>query len=356
MSTTLQQQYQQKRKNDVQNKLKLINERLIESNVDYQVHLLLEALDENEYKQATEVINKLQEINNLAKSADLDLLSGAIETILKEINNFTGGSALDRMGSKISSLFSKAPKKNPILAGLGLVESLEQGFKILPTILKNNIPDIESNKDKQKMKLIDIVKDDDKLKKNIETNLAKGFVPKGTFGKLFGKIPGVDINKLMTDLMNANVSQLNEIAKVLNQGTTVAEIAPELAQPEKAGTGEEGASPGKDKEPKPEQKKQNMVLLQTAAKKAGISDGKALAALIDVLEYEQGSFESTLTIPTLQKLMNAKNIPDDQTDGFIRGLMTDFEADFKNKIKDAVDKELEKRQKEKEKKAGAPGA
>jgi len=342
---TLKQNYNSKKLNELKFKIKKAESIFLESNIDYQVDLLLEALDENEYKEATEVIGKLQKINDLAKKANLDLLSGAIDTIVKEINKFTGGNTLDRFKGKISSLFSKTPNKNPILAGLALIGSLEQGFKILPTILKNNITDIESNKEKKEMKLIDIVKDDDKLKKNIETNLAKGFVPTGTFGKIFGKIPGVDVNQLMVDLMNATVTQLNEIAKVLNDGPKTTDVDPALAVPEKAGSGEDkNKESNQAKEPGKAAGGKNKTVLvkatQDAAKKAGISDGKALSVLMKKMNYEIGSFEASLVLPALQELMAEKNIDDGQIDGFIRGLMTDFEKEYKNVVNKKIQDKL----------------
>jgi len=347
MPTTLQQQYQQKKIITVQNKLKSIDKRLIESNVDYQLHLLLEALDENEYKEATEVIEKLTKLNDIAKNAGMQKLPTAIDEVIKEINKFTGGSGLSRFKGKISSLFSKTPAKNPILAGLAMVGSLEAGFKILPNVLKNNIPDLEKDQAKQKQKLSDVVTDQ-KVKKNIVTNLTKAFIPAGTFGKLFGKIPGINNPaELVEDLFAATPLQLSEFSKVLNAGTTVTNIDPNLADPKKAGAPGEIGQKGEKTKPAPDQQKKNIQILQVAAQKAGISDGKALKALMDRLEYSEGSFEAALTVPTLQKLMNAKNIPDDQTDGFIRGLMTDFDSEFKKTIQTAIDKEIEKRKKEK---------
>jgi hypothetical protein len=346
--TTLKQHYQNKKITEVKSKLKLIDETL-KSSEEYQVAILLEALDADEYKQATEVIEKLQKISDTAKNAGMDLLTGAIDQIVKQINEFTGGGGLTRFKGNIASLFSKTPAKNPILAGLAMVGALEAGFKILPTILKNNIKDIEKDNEKQGMKLIELIQDDDKLKKNVENSLTKAFIPAGTFGKVFGKIPGIDTNKLVQDLFNATPVQLGEISKVLNSGTTVADVDPKLASPEEAG----GEAPSQDKqsggEPSKQQQQQNIKITQAAAQKAGISNGKALLSLFDELGFKLGTFEGNLVVPELQKLQRKFNIPDDQTDGFIRGLMVDFEKDFKVKLQDQIKKEVERLKKDQEK-------
>ena len=349
MQQTLKEKNKQKRILEVQNKLKKIDNRLMESSVNFQVDLLLEALDENEYKEATEVIDKLTKLGDIAKGAGMILLPSAIDNVVKEINGFTGGGGLSRFKGKVSSLFSKTPAKNPILAGLAMVGALEAGFKILPNILKNNIPDIEKDKDKQEQKLEDLASDE-KIKKNITDNLVKAFVPAGTFGKLFGKIPGINNTaELVADIFMATPKQLGELSKILDAGAKVAEIDPGLANPKEAGaaTGEE--KPGKSGEASPEQKKNNIKATQDAAKKAGINDGKALLALFDELGYKNDSFEASLVLPELQKLQRKYSIPDDQTDGFTRGLMVDFEKDFKAKLLVQVEKETERLKKEKEK-------
>ena len=231
MQQTLKEKNKQKRILEVQNKLKKIDNRLMESSVNFQVDLLLEALDENEYKEATEVIEKLKTLNDKAKEFKMENLATAIEVIIKNINEFTGGTALSRLGGKMSSLFSKTPAKNPILAGLAMVGTLETGFKLIPTILKNNIPDIEKDAAKQKQTIMDLIKDDKKLEKNVNDNLAKAFVPTGTFGKLFGKMPGLDMKLFMIDILGVTPEQLGVVSKILDTGAKVAEIDPKLADP-----------------------------------------------------------------------------------------------------------------------------
>ena len=352
----LKQRYEKKRLIEIKIKLKKIDEILIKDNIHREVSLLLEALDENEYKEATAVIDKLQKLKDIAKGANMVVLPRAIDTIVKEINSFTGGSGILRFKGKISSLFSKTPAKNPILAGLALAGALEAGFKILPAILKNNIPDIEKDKTKQKMPLGELIEAEDdvdkKLKKNIETNLIKAFVPSGTFGKIFGKLPGLDAAKLVEELFSATLLQLNEFSKVLMAGVTVGDIDPNLAIPEKAGT-----SADTSEKQTPDERKQNITIIQTAAKKAGISDGKALLNLFNKLGsgYEAGSEASTLVLSELLALQNTYQIDADQTEGFIRGLVVDFKQ-FKKEIDAKIKAALEKKNKEeKSKNPATPG-
>lgn len=352
MSKTLKENYQHKRILEVENKLKKIDAKLIEASVDYQAHLLLEALDENEYKEATEVIAKLQKINDLAKSSNLDLLSGAINTIVKEINSFTGGSDLTRFKGRISNLFSKTPAKNPILAGLAMVGALEMGFKQFPVILKNNIPEIETDKEKQGMKLIDIIKDDDALKKNVETNLLKAFVPSGTFGKIFGKIPGIDTKQLISDLMNATIVQLNDIAKVLNEGPKTTDIDPALANPKEAGGAAEAKPGEKPGELSPQEQKVQLVAVQNAAKDAGIKEEETVTRFLDnVMGWKEGikhPYSDTAIQVLKSYAYNKAKIAKGQLDGFVDGIAID-QNKVKKEIQALVDKaEAEKNKKEAE--------
>ena len=355
--TTLKRNYKLKKLNELKTKVKNVEGALLENNVDYQVEMLLEALDEKEYQEATEIIEKLTQINDLAKNAGMILLSGAIDEVIKEINNFTGGTGFSRFKGKMSSLFSKAPAKNPILGGLAMVSALDAGFKILPTVLKNNIPDIEKDKDKMKQTLRVLA--DEKVRKTIENNLVKAFIPAGTFGKIFKTIPGIDTPKLVADLFFATPGQLGEISKVLKTGTTSGNIDPNLTKPEVVSDKEGKAGEEKTNEPgkAPSEKIKSALTkaTQTAAKNAGISDGKALTALMKKMNYEVGSYEASLVIPTLQELMAEKNIDDEQTDGFVRGLMSDFEKEFKTEIQKKIDANLKKMKKEKEEKQKKQG-
>lgn len=364
MQQTLKEKNKQKRILEVQNKLKKIDNRLMESSVNFQVDLLLEALDENEYKEATEVIEKLKTLNDKAKEFKMENLATAIEVIIKNINEFTGGTALSRLGGKMSSLFSKTPAKNPILAGLAMVGTLETGFKLIPTILKNNIPDIEKDAAKQKQTIMDLIKDDKKLEKNVNDNLAKAFVPTGTFGKLFGKMPGLDMKLFMIDILGVTPEQLGVVSKILDTGAKVAEIDPKLADPKEAGGEAGGEAAGKSKTPTAQQQKQQIAAVATAAKDAGITEEETVVRFLsNVMGFKDG-IKNPYADTAIQVLKdfayNKSKIAKGQLDGFVDGLAIDqnmVKKQITDLIKIADEKKKEKRTKKtKDKPAAAAGA
>ena len=357
MQQTLKEKNKQKRILEVQNKLKKIDNRLMESSVNFQVDLLLEALDENEYKEATEVIEKLKTLNDKAKEFKMENLATAIEVIIKNINEFTGGTALSRLGGKMSSLFSKTPAKNPILAGLAMVGTLETGFKLIPTILKNNIPDIEKDAAKQKQTIMDLIKDDKKLEKNVNDNLAKAFVPTGTFGKLFGKMPGLDMKLFMIDILGVTPEQLGVVSKILDTGAKVAEIDPKIADPKEAG----GEAAGKSKTPTAQQQKQQIAAVATAAKDAGITEEETVVRFLsNVMDFKDG-IKNPYADTAIQVLKdfayNKSKIAKGQLDGFVDGLSIDH-IKVKKQILDLVKAEEKKKKEEAAAKAakGEPSA
>jgi len=359
MAKTLKEKYSSKKLDELSTKVRNAELALTEGNKDSHAKLLIEALDEDEYKKATEVIEKLKKLKDAAKDAEMDLLFGAIDAIIKEINKYTGGGDLARLGGKISSLFSKTPAKNPILAGLAMAEVLEKGFELLPTILKNNISDIETNKEKQKMSLDDAVKDDEALKKNILTNLEKAFVPSGKFGKVFGKIPGIDNKKLITDLMSATPEKLMGFKKLLEAGPQVDDLPVELTNPKEAGA---AVAAGKEGEKQtPEQEKQNVVLVQTAAKKAGIKEEETVTRfLINMMGFKEGIKHpyADTAIEVLKAYATGAKVADGQLDGFVDGLAIDKNKvvkDIKDRITAAEKEKADKAAKEAEKGGAAAG-
>jgi len=358
MSQTLKEKHQQRRILEVKNKLKKIDNRLMESNVNFQVHLLLEALDQNEYKEATEVIDKLTKLGDIAKGANMTLLTAAIDKVVKEINSFTGGGGLSRFKGKISSLFSKTPAKNPILAGLAMVGALEAGFKILPVVLKNNIPDIEKDKDKQDQTL-EALTSDAKIKKSITDNLVKAFVPAGTFGKLFGKIPGINNTaELVADIFMATPKQLGEFSKILGSGAKVTEIDPALAKPEEAGA-TSGEASGKPEAQSPEQQKQQIVAVSAAAKDAGIKEEETVVRFLsNVMGWKDGIKNpySDTAIQVLKDFAyNKAKVAKGQLDGFVDGLSIDSKK-VKLEIQALVNAAEKKKEEEAAKAAEKGGA
>lgn len=343
---TLKQEYKLKKLNELKRRVRKSELILIENDKDIQTSLLLEALDEDEYKKATEVIEKLRKISGVAKSLNLNILPKAIEDCVKDINTFAGGDFKTKAMGQLASLFSKsAPSSNPILKGLSFASALEAGFKSLQTVVKNNIKDIQNKMD---VSIISSSEEDPAIQKNISNALTKAFIPAGVFGKLFGKIPYIpDSKKLIEEIMTLTPDQINQIYEPLNSGTKAADVDQSItdedandAAAKKLGDkdGDEGGSedeaiatsPGI-----PQKGKAKVALVsatQKAAKSAGITDGEAMNSLMKELGYELGSFEGSLVAPAITELMADKNIDADQIDGFIKGMMTDFETEFKNDI------------------------
>lgn len=356
---TLKQIYDQRKLVEVKNKLQIIDENLIKNNPDYQLAILFEALDEKEYAEVTEVINKLNKINAIAKKGELDFLSGACDQVIKSINDYAGAGALGKLASKAKSLFSREPGKNPILAGLGMVETLEAGFKILPTIIKNNIPDVEKDAEMQKKKLSELIQDDDKIKKNVESALRKAFTPAGKFAKIFNqKLPGFDDPEfLMKDLLGATPLVLGEIANILRQGPPASEIDTDLANPEKAGEG--GGKPGeKQTELTPQQQKVQLVAVQNAAKDAGITEEETVTRFLStVMGWKEGVKHpySDTAIEVLKKYALNKKVAKGQLDGFVDGISVDSNK-VRKEIQTLVSQAEEKKAAEEAKKGAGKEA
>lgn len=369
--STLKESYRLKKINEISKRVKRADYVLNESNVSYHTRLLLEALDEDEYSKATATIEKLQGLSKAASDAGLKSISTAIDTSVKEINKYTGG-GIDRVKSKLAAMFSKSsPDKNPILKGLSFASALEKGLGALPSILKNNIKELEQNKAKPVKDLLT----DPNAQKTFAATIQKAFVPEGTFGKIFGKIPYInDVKTLVDEIMESTPEKLAAVIKPAAAGPQAADVDPQIADPkanaaaakelgqggagqgDKAGDkgaaaqGTPGAAPGKAPEGKG--KETNVRATQDNAKKAGIKDAKQLQVLLDDLGYEVGSLEGSLVVPELQKLMRKTGLDEDQADGFIRGLMSDFDKDFKPNLEKAINAEVEKRRKELEGKGG----
>jgi len=343
---TLKQEYKLKKINELKHRVRKSELILIENDKDIQTSLLLEALDEDEYKKATEVIEKLRKISGVAKSLNLSILPKAIEDCVKDINTFAGGDFKTKAMGQLASLFSKsAPSSNPILKGLSFASALEAGFKSLQTVVKNNIKDIQNKMD---VSIIKSSEEDPAIQKNISNALTKSFIPAGVFGKLFGKIPYIaDSKKLIEEIMTLTPDQINQIYEPLNSGTKAADVDQNItdedandAAAKEIGDKEGGKEAGEDeaketssgKSQKGKAKDALVSATQKAAKSAGITDGEAMNSLMKELGYELGSFEGSLVAPALTELMADKNIDADQIDGFIKGMMTDFETEFKNDI------------------------
>ncbi len=313
---TLARKHTLKKLNETKKRVEKVELTLRENDLNRNVNLLLEALDADEYQKATQIIEQLQNISSKVESIGLKQIPQAIDNCIKDINEFTGGGIAQRAKSKLASLaslFSKeAPAKNPIMKGLSLASALEDGFKSTGVILKNNIKDIKSKMDTS---IDEIIGNDEKTKKNISNTLIKAFVPIGTFGKIFKKIPYIANEETMVqELMLLTPKQIEETFKTINSGPKASDIDTKIIDQQANKEAAAKLSSNNTKDDATGNKAttdsaQKTILVkatQDAAKKAGVSDGKALVALMKKLNYEPGSTAGTLVIPTLQELMAEK--------------------------------------------------
>lgn len=354
---TLQQKYQEKKLQETIVRARKAARVLKENRPDHHAKLLMEALDEEELKKASEVIEKLRKLGDTAEKFKLSSLAKAIDSAEKEVNEYVGGTGSSQFVQKVKSLFSRSTGANPVLKALALASALEQGFKQIPTILKNNIKDVEKKKEDT---IQTILGTDEKTRKNISNTLEKAFVPEGIYGKIFNKIPYFENQKAFVQelMMNATPLALSELVKADKSGRSAEEIAPEVQQDVAGAKKGEGETNIDDKSlaivPKDSAKAKKIIDIATQnAKKAGLDEKgkKALDDLLVDLEFGKGSLAHRLLIPTLKTEMAVNDVDDDQINGFVRGLMMDYEKfknDFVNKMKEEAAKIKAKRQKEAE--------
>ena len=135
---TLKESVQRKR---LVSELKVVEERMLG---EHYANLLMEAIDKDEFQQASKVLNKLNAIKKVADS-DVNLkgtLGAAIKEASNEVNEFTGGGAkaLFKKGAgALQAKFGLKPSKNPLLKSLEFLNILETGLSVLPEIFANNI-------------------------------------------------------------------------------------------------------------------------------------------------------------------------------------------------------------------------
>lgn len=212
---TLKELHESKRLYRVKNTILKIDQKILQENYDRR--LLIEALDENDLETASAIIDKLRKI----KGKGIKTLDAAIERAEAEINKYTGGGALTQAWNSLKTRFGV---DNPLIKMMAFASSLETGFKQLPVILKNNVGQITDENSKKTIN--DLVTDAEK-KKIIAKNLLSALSPKGFFGTL-GKIPYVDSQKLIIDMMSVPLENLTSVARETTSGPQTQEIAKDL--------------------------------------------------------------------------------------------------------------------------------
>jgi len=453
MTYTLKQVYQHKKILETKNKVVAAQLAMLEKK---EVEALInEAIEEN-IDDVQAVIEKLRSFEDIIKSDPSKNAAEMTKILQDQMDEINAAIAKDKEGGVIGLFQRLLPEKNPVNKALAFIAALEAGFKVLPTIVKNNLKSASDPKNKEKSIDELTTGEDEKLQKAgdiIRKSFQKAFITKGKLASLKFDANKAGLSDFIFGLTTLKLETLNNLAKQINAGpqASVAADAADVTEPAseeasskedkggkgvgpfdkirdkigaaksfdelinsvktlgagtkiKLGSGQEievkklldslekikndpdpknyderklkiemgitnagglrdkvfqllrGAKPaGKDAGPgqpivDKQQRQQIVALTSDVAKKAGITDGDSVQALMDKLDFKIGSLEGALVVPQLQKLQRKFNIPEEQTDGFIRGLMLDFEADFKNELQNSITKEIERIKKEREEK------
>src|SRR5260221_3442058 len=189
--------------------------------------LLIEAMTDQDLSKASEIINKFQAM----KGKGLKSLDAAMDQSTTQINKYTAGGPLTAGWTKMKGVLGF---DNPFVKFMTFASSLEAGFKQLPTILKNNLAgiDLKANEDKSLNELVT----DEQKKKVLLSNLLKALSPKGFLGA-FKKIPYVDKNAFVQDIMSVPIKNLNVIMQQASTGPNTDQIAADIQDTAKASAG-----------------------------------------------------------------------------------------------------------------------
>jgi|GEM_PF-5285766 len=454
MTHTLKQVYQHKKILETKNKVVTAQLAMLERK---EVEALInEAIEEN-IDDVQAVIEKLRTFEDIIKSDPSKNAAEMTKILQDQMDEINAAVAKDKKGGVFGLFQRLSPEENPVNKALAFIAALEAGFKVLPTIVKNNLKSASDPKNVEKSIDELTTGEDEKLKKAgdiIRKSFQKAFITKGKLANLKFDANKAGLSDFIFGLTTLKLETLNNLAKQISAGpqASVAADAAEVTAPSteetssseedkggkgvgpfdkiksaigaaksfddvinsvkslgagtkiKLGSGQEievkklldslekikndpnpknydeqklknemgitgagglrskvlqllrgGKPAGKDAGPgqpvvDKQQRQQIVALTSDAAKKAGITDGDSVQALMDKLDFKVGSLEGALVVPQLQKLQRKFNIPEEQTDGFIRGLMLDFEADFKNELQNSITKEVERIKKEREEK------
>lgn len=330
---TLQQKYQEKKLQETVNRAQMASRFIRENRSDYYARLLIEELSQEDLDKATEVIEKLRKFEDIAKTGNMPTLANALKKAQEEVNKYTGGEG-SKMKQNIMGLFSKSKGNNPITKSLALASALEQGLKQIPQVLKNNIKDYDKG-DNAKKTLQDLLGSDQKAQKVVSDTLKKAFVPKGIFGKIFGKIPYMENpEKFVAELMSsATPKALAELFKANDAGPQTAEIAQDMQQTI-AASGNKGEPTqaqvdvggkqidinlGKDPLKPPADKDQAMANLDATKKAAAENEIEPLITgdVLKSLGFAPGSAAAAL-LPKVLK---------DETTDFLKGIVKNPTSD-----------------------------
>lgn len=217
MAKTLKQRYENKKVQNLQERIRHVDNQLLRE--ERTANLIIEAMDEEDLKKVSQVIDKLRTL----KGKGLPSLDTAIEQAEAELNKYTGGGAIAKAWGKLKS---KVGIDNPVVKIMTMADALEQGFKQMPVILKNNLGDMEQLKTQSDKTIDDLVTDAGK-KKTLVANIVKALSPKGVFGS-FKKLPYLDRDVLASDITATKLSSLAPLIKAGTSGVSPQEVASDL--------------------------------------------------------------------------------------------------------------------------------
>lgn len=396
MSKTLKEKYQQKRIVEVQNKLKNIDAKIIESNKNYQMAVLLEAFDE---KQAQEIIKTLEQLNKL-NFGSLKKLDDAKKAAIADLKTIMGGGGKSKMLT-VANMFKKvvggAPiEDNPLVTSMSFVNGIKSFFNLFtPFIqklegaskdktiinvitktegnategqdvktLKNNLKNEEYPNADQKEALTAI--------DQIEKIILQGLSPDDPISKMgrnwvknyLGDKAGMI--ELANQLINSKISDIETITADINTAfpniDSAGQAAAEAAQQAEKGNlpGGQSSEGGKPEELTPQQQKVQLVAVQNAAKDAGIKEEETVTRFLDnVMGWKEGikhPYSDTAIQVLKSYAFNKAKIAKGQLDGFVDGITID-QNKVKQEIQALVDKaEAEKKKKEAEAAAKGGGS
>lgn len=234
MAGTLKQQYDAKNLLRLREQVKKADRQvLVETRT---TRLILEAMNEEDLKKATQIIDKLRGL----KGKGLASLDTAIDAAITELNKYTGGGAIAQAWTKLKS---RVGIDNPLVKVMTFANALETGFKQVPTVLKNNLGEIKP--DMAKKTLDELLADKQDAKKVVTQNLLKALTPKGVFGA-FKKVPYIqDMKMFVADMLSTPLENLNTVVKQTAGGPQTDQIAADIkgSVTDQGGAETKGAQP-----------------------------------------------------------------------------------------------------------------
>ena len=197
---------------------------------------LAEAVDEQTWKTAEEVVQKLSKMN----LKDFPHISKGIQLAMKDVDDYRNagkiGKAAQYLKQDVKNMFGGRGMQ-PIQRAATFASCIENGFQKLPSMLKANIENIDEKKDVQLIQcFIDIGEEEKKTAasplrqftqkmnpdqykstkewKNLEKKLLAIFTPRGIIFSS-GNLPYISSDDLIADLSSATLERLSAVYDII---------------------------------------------------------------------------------------------------------------------------------------------